>query len=39
MNVIRLYIAGNTERSKKAINDLNTLLESNFKGESIPSVS
>ena len=33
MYVLRLYIVGNTERSKKAINDLNTLLEGDFKGE------
>jgi len=33
MNVIRLYVVGNTERSKKAINDLKTLLDSDFKGD------
>ena len=33
MYALRLYIVGTTERSKKAINDLNTLLEGDFKGE------
>ena len=33
MNMIRLYVVGNTERSKKAINDLKTLLETDFKEE------
>jgi len=28
MNVIKLYVVGNTERSKKAINNLNILLDS-----------
>jgi len=33
MNVIRLYVVGNTEKSKNAINDLKTLLDSDFKGD------
>ena len=33
MHVIRLYIVGNTERSKKAFYDLDALLKNDFKGE------
>jgi circadian clock protein KaiB len=33
MYKIRLYVVGNTERSKKAIHDLSVLLEEDFKGE------
>jgi circadian clock protein KaiB len=33
MNVIRLYVIGNTEKSKKAFNNLTTLLDKDFKGE------
>jgi circadian clock protein KaiB len=33
MHVIRLYVVGKTERSKKAINDLTTLLKRDFKGQ------
>jgi circadian clock protein KaiB len=33
MYIIRLYVVGNTGRSKKAIHDLETILKTDFKGE------
>ena len=33
MHVIKLYVVGNTEKSKKAFDDLEALLDNDFKGE------